>query len=409
MKNQYRNWRSRLSKPRASQSSIHPTPSLIISIHHSGDLWQTSVSSHAVNQASKPDLPSLQFSSGIRDQISSLTRDSPLQNPAKSHFKIPLICCEDFMMEIKPQLNLELIALYRADHLPSSLYIIILSSLNKLIRSSASHRQVLRGSSFGAQLEKHSQRRDIFLPSRRLFSSVQREDNTHKARIIALRLDSSHPQDSSVNLILWSFYLTVFSSLLTAVSSSVKQASLLARTAPRYRSSSLYLSCTSAGRSSYLLIVFFPLLSLSEQIPFLFNPTSAPPLSSLLFCSSDMAKNQRNSAPAEFPENLEMQGNPLDRVITNSECTLCKAHCFMIARFVKHFNELKEDIQADSRSKRKNLEKQKAEIENLKEKCNHMEEAINHIKSITQSMQAETSTRASAKKEFQYYDSVNQF
>ena len=80
----------------------------------------------------------------------------------------------------------------------------------------------------------------------------------------------------------------------------------------------------------------------------------------------------------------------------------------MIARFVKHFNDLKEEFQADSKSKRKKLEKQKAEIEGLKEKCNHMEEAIAHIKAITQSMQAETSTRASAKKEPQPDDSVNQ-
>lgn len=71
----------------------------------------------------------------------------------------------------------------------------------------------------------------------------------------------------------------------------------------------------------------------------------------------------------------------------------------MIARFLKHFNELKEEFQADSRSKRKKLEKQKAEIEGLKEKCNHMEEEIPHIKTITQSMQVEASTRASARKE----------
>lgn len=55
----------------------------------------------------------------------------------------------------------------------------------------------------------------------------------------------------------------------------------------------------------------------------------------------------------------------------------------MIARFVKHFNELKEDFQTDSRSKRKKLEKQKAEIVSLKEKCNRMEEVIAHIKAIT--------------------------
>lgn len=187
MKNQYRNWRSRLSKSRASQSSIHLTLILIISTHHSSDLWKTLVSSHATNKILNPNLPSLQFSFGIRDQIPSLTRDSPLQNPAKSHFKIPLICGEDFMMEIKPQLNLEPIALYRANHPPSSLYIIILSSRNKLIRCPARHRQVLRGSSFGAQLEKLSQRRDIFLPSRRPFSSVQRgkhsQSKDHRSQI----------------------------------------------------------------------------------------------------------------------------------------------------------------------------------------------------------------------------------
>lgn len=81
----------------------------------------------------------------------------------------------------------------------------------------------------------------------------------------------------------------------------------------------------------------------------------------------------------------------------------------MIAKFVKHFNELKEDFQADSRSKRKKLEKQQAEIENLKETCMHMEEAISHIKSITQSMQVEASTKASGKKEAQHDDSVNQY
>ena len=37
-----------------------------------------------------------------------------------------------------------------------------------------------------------------------------------------------------------------------------------------------------------------------------------------------------------------------------------------------------------------------------------MEEEIAHIKAITQSMQAETSTRASVKKEPQIDDSVNQ-
>ena len=109
-----------------------------------------------------------------------------------------------------------------------------------------------------------------------------------------------------------------------------------------------------------------------------------------------MAEN--NNAQASQPENQVDVDNVLNRVINNNSCTLCKAQCFMIARFIKHFNELKEDFQADSRSKRKKLEKQKEEMENLKEKCLHMEEAISDIKSITQSMQAEASTRASGKK-----------
>ena len=80
----------------------------------------------------------------------------------------------------------------------------------------------------------------------------------------------------------------------------------------------------------------------------------------------------------------------------------------MIARIVKRHNELKEDFQADSRSKRKKLEKKRAEIESLKEKCNHLEEAIAHIKNIPGAMQGEASTRAS-KKDIQMDDSVNQF
>ncbi|MCY6488473.1 hypothetical protein, partial [Actinobacillus pleuropneumoniae] len=80
------------------------------------------------------------------------------------------------------------------------------------------------------------------------------------------------------------------------------------------------------------------------------------------------------------------------------------AHRFMIACFVKHFNDLKEEFQGDSKSKRKKLEKQRG----LKEKCNHLEEAITHIKAMTQSMHGEASTKISEKKEPQFDDSVNQ-
>lgn len=57
----------------------------------------------------------------------------------------------------------------------------------------------------------------------------------------------------------------------------------------------------------------------------------------------------------------EAASNPIDRIF-NKECTMCKAHTIMINRFVKQFNELKEDYQADSRSKRKKLEKKKSKL-----------------------------------------------
>lgn len=106
------------------------------------------------------------------------------------------------------------------------------------------------------------------------------------------------------------------------------------------------------------------------------------------------------------------QRNPLDRVLGNDTCTLCKQHMFMIAHFVKHHKELRDDFLADSRSKRKKLVKQRKEIEGLKEKCQHLEEAINHIKQLTDSMQAEASTKASQKDEErddQRDETVNQF
>ena len=75
------------------------------------------------------------------------------------------------------------------------------------------------------------------------------------------------------------------------------------------------------------------------------------------------------------PNAQEPAINPIDRIF-NKECTMCKTQTIMINRFVKHFNDLKDDYEADSRSKRKKLEKQKEEIENLKGRCSHLEEAI---------------------------------
>ena len=79
----------------------------------------------------------------------------------------------------------------------------------------------------------------------------------------------------------------------------------------------------------------------------------------------------------------------------------------MIARFIKHFNELKEEVQWENKSKKKKLEKQKAGIEGLKEKCNHLEEAINHIRLLNKGMQGEASTKNNDKKEQLPDDSVN--
>lgn len=67
----------------------------------------------------------------------------------------------------------------------------------------------------------------------------------------------------------------------------------------------------------------------------------------------------------------------------------------MINRLRKQLSELKDDYEADTRSKRKKLEKQKVEIENLKGRCSHLEEAIEQIRALTQSYQAEASTKAS--------------
>lgn len=115
-----------------------------------------------------------------------------------------------------------------------------------------------------------------------------------------------------------------------------------------------------------------------------------------------------SAKPEEAQKGKKKVENPLDRILGNDTCTLCKEHCFLIARFMKHHKELEDDFHADSRSKRKKLQKRKAEIEKLKERCHHLEEAVTYIKSITESMQAEASTKVS-EKEPQMEDSVNQF
>lgn len=80
----------------------------------------------------------------------------------------------------------------------------------------------------------------------------------------------------------------------------------------------------------------------------------------------------------------------------------------MTNSFVKQFKDLKDDFETDSRLKRKKLEKQKEEIESLKGRCSHLEEAIEQIKALSQSYQAEASTKASARRDPMPDDLVTQ-
>jgi len=104
-----------------------------------------------------------------------------------------------------------------------------------------------------------------------------------------------------------------------------------------------------------------------------------------------MAEQKRPSADQAQP------GNLLDNIFNNRDCTMCKTHTIMINRLTKKMKELQDDYHADRNSKRKNLDKRKAEIESLKERCSHSEAAMEHIRTLAQSYQAEASTKASVK------------
>ena len=104
-----------------------------------------------------------------------------------------------------------------------------------------------------------------------------------------------------------------------------------------------------------------------------------------------MADQKKASADQVQP------GNPLDSIFNNKDCTMCKTHTIMINRLTKQVKELQEDYQADRNSKRKALDKRKAEIESLKERCSHLEAAMEHFRTLAQSYQAEASTKESVK------------
>lgn len=108
----------------------------------------------------------------------------------------------------------------------------------------------------------------------------------------------------------------------------------------------------------------------------LFSSPFTSPLCPIPLCS-EMADQHR---PAETGQPSKLLDN-----LFNKECTMCKAHTIMI------------DSHSDRNSKRKKLDKRKNEIETLQDRCSHLEAAMEHIRSLTQSYQAETSTKASAR------------
>lgn len=100
---------------------------------------------------------------------------------------------------------------------------------------------------------------------------------------------------------------------------------------------------------------------------------------------------EQHNQPANQPQPRNSMGN----IFNNRECHMCKAHVVMINSLNKQVKELTEDYHADRNSKRKKLEKRKKVIEDLKDRCIHMEVAIDHLRSLTESQQAEASTRVS--------------
>jgi hypothetical protein len=324
MKNQSHSRLSCMSNSPTSHSSIHSTFGLIIPHLPPCDLWPKSVKSHAARQALNFDPPfsmptSHHFLSDHRISISQLPRDSPMQNSGKILFTISLDCSKDFKMVPNPSQNTELMSHPRPAHPPTPLYIFTNPSLYEHIRNTFLSSQASKGSFPGIQLKNFGIKRGSypFKSVVRSFSEAPREVSNLQDRNIAFSSAAPLLLDSLVKLCAWFSILSAISPLLCSffVTFSLFRIGLLP----------LHLSSFS----------LFPLC--------------------IHISSLEMAEIPKNREHTEAPENREMPENPLDKVLGNGNCTLCKAHCFMIARFVKHFNELKEDFQADSRSKRKKM------------------------------------------------------
>jgi len=109
---------------------------------------------------------------------------------------------------------------------------------------------------------------------------------------------------------------------------------------------------------------------------------------SVLRSSPALMADQSNEQAPQAP-NINIDG------LFSQNCTMCKAHTFMINRLRSQITDMKEDHASDSRSKRKKLEKHKEEIKNLKDRCSHLEDIMEQLKIITQGSHAEASTKVS--------------
>lgn len=182
--------------------------------------------------------------------------------------------------------------------------------------------QTHKGATWSFQCKNRSHHRDVSSqsPSGRSLPTVQRELSIIQAWISDLNL-TAPPQDSKVITRLRLSYTYPFPPMISAVfhfpelvPSSLRTALCSPSFPSRFarRSSTLPIN-SSLLTSSYLSLVQLP--SFLRLAPFLYSSSAS------LF-SLEMAENQDHNAPLNHPKNKEEPENPLDRVITNSNCTL---------------------------------------------------------------------------------------
>ena len=351
MKNIFRNSLSCQLNPQVNHCSIHSNIRITAPSPLSGNFWHLLVLFFAATQTSILDLLPPPSPNATRILIPPLSCDSPaLLQPTNSLFNLLQDRCRDLPRKTKFLLSHAPPVPYLIDPLLAPLYLFTLSSLQAHIRSFLFLWKTHRGATWSFQCKNRSHHRDVSSqrPSRRLLPAVQRELNIIQAWISDLNL-TAPPQDSKVITRLRLSYTAPFPPLISAVFHFPELVPSSLRTAlcsPSFPSRYARRSFTLPINSSLLTSSYHSLV----QLPSFLRPTPFLYSSSASLFSLEMVENQDHNAPVNHPENKEQPENPLDRVITNSGCTLCKTHCFMIARFVKHFNELKDDFQADSRA-----------------------------------------------------------